>query len=358
MAIFGLIFRSQSMRKAFSLVELSIVLAIMGVVITSGLLVGTIIIESTALKDSQARIDEVDNSVRAFVQAQGYLPCPASLEIPLGDAGFGTEERSGTFCDNSVDGVYRSTANANANIIYTGTIPTRALGLPDKMMADAYGNRFLYTVTAELVDFDRFNALNDDLTPEHEGEIIILDRAGTAYPIGMAYAIISTGGDGRGGYRYKSGAENVTCNTRASAADFDNCNFDNSSNVSFTDTRFNDGERDATFFDDIIRYTPKYSLTEISNAEEQLCNVNNVGLMRFDVDAEFIQECNGDIWENLPGITVDNTDPANRGPPTGSDCGAHQLEMVRRSPSSPNTRYDFCGEVATMPGTLRWQPAP
>ncbi len=118
--------------SGFSLVELAVVLAILG------LLLGALLkplrgqVETQQYQEAERALADVRDAVIGFALANGRLPCPADATVVSGAAGAGVEARTGTTC---------SSAN--------GVVPWTTLGLPE---LDPWGRRYTYRVTSGFAD--------------------------------------------------------------------------------------------------------------------------------------------------------------------------------------------------------------
>lgn len=233
-------------RFGFSLVELSIVLAILGVVTAGGLTIGASVVEQQANIASNTQLDEIDKAIKDYYQVNGFLPCPARSTVALGGgATFGVA----TDCSAAVvAGV------TDAGTVRVGALPVRTLGLRDRMIADEFGNRYIYAVTeTQAVDAPGFEANN--------GAIRVNDNSGAAISTTVSYIVLSTGNDGKGSVRYQTGGTLPNACTAATGLDVENCD----NNGTFRDARFNNGSVVASYFDDFVRWTPKFRLNALES---------------------------------------------------------------------------------------------
>jgi prepilin-type N-terminal cleavage/methylation domain-containing protein len=115
--------------RGFTLTEVAIVLAIMGLLLGSTLFTLTAQVESRNRADTQRRLDDARELLLSFALVNGRLPCPGTTSGE--EAGGGT-----TGCAAS----------------YSGFLPARTIGFQPSDSAgfglDAWGNRIRYAVSA------------------------------------------------------------------------------------------------------------------------------------------------------------------------------------------------------------------
>lgn len=122
--------------KGFSLVELSIVILIMGLLLGGLLLPLSVQRENARLEEAVEQIDDIEATVLGFALANGYLPCPAT------PASLGTAATAGGGCSSA-----------------HGFVPASTLGLPgtrnaDNLLLDPWASPVRYSVTASDADGD------------------------------------------------------------------------------------------------------------------------------------------------------------------------------------------------------------
>lgn len=149
-------FPSHRKSGGFSLVEMAIVLAIVGLLL--GGLMPTISaqMDSQRINETRKQLDEIQQALIGFTIANGRLPCPAQATIATGANNAGGEATVGTAC--SCKG-----ASGNDNMIAwasgvactdtstTGVLPWVTLGTGE---TDAWGRRFTYRVSTEFADLN------------------------------------------------------------------------------------------------------------------------------------------------------------------------------------------------------------
>ena len=144
--------------KAFSLIELSIVIVIVSIIASSSLFYFTSKIDKIKVEKTQKRIQTLYNAIGAYLLKNKELPCPAPLnEVPnqsnFGKAGDCTAVSGGVFI-----------AAASTDLIY-GMVPVKTLGLPSHMASDFWGSKIAYVVDKEHAESGDFGktAIDEDI---------------------------------------------------------------------------------------------------------------------------------------------------------------------------------------------------
>lgn len=321
--------RSQS---GYTLVELSVVLVIISLLTAGGLTLGAGMVNQAAHVDTGKILDQLDQSLKDYYIVNGKLPCPASLDLSTTNSSFGAAINSGA-CANA-DVIPAGSGTYYTGSVITGLIPARALGLSSKAAGDKYGNRIVYSVTRNLTNTGTFGSSS--------GAIRINDASGTAILSDAAYAIISPGKDHKGARIYSSGATSIACST-ASNLDGENCDY--SSNAIFRDAPFNNGTT-ASFFDDHIRWTPKYHLTAKTTTSSSLWSAEGAGANIYSVGT--------DGSTTTGNVGIGTATPATKLDVNGSVTAA-DVHLVPLAASGAGVAYfaDFNSSFAPT-GNRRW----
>lgn len=142
----------KSHKKAFSLIELSIVLVIVSVLIAGTLSVTVTGLNNAKLKVTQDRMQAIYKALGNYLATHYSLPCPASLYETKNSDGYGVAVGSDANCHTgSGDGVVF--ANINDGVAY-GAVPVQTLGLADEMGEDGFGSKFAYVVNQQMTRAD------------------------------------------------------------------------------------------------------------------------------------------------------------------------------------------------------------
>lgn len=267
----------------FSLVELSVVMAIISAVAVMGLELTAKYMSRTAYKVTEQRLIAIDQAMARYARTYRRLPCPAAPADTINSTCYGKERNgSGAGCDNYTAACTAATVSGGG--AFWGHVPARDLGLPLNAMLDGYGNRILYVVTQNQVYNTSYHASNNfDQTAD--GIVVrsgkIDQSCGGAGQLcqnrgNASYFLFSPGVDKRGGYP-KNGTR-TACYTDAATVDgmIDtvNCRITDGMgltlkkvgnvNISpalagniFYDSRYNAGSEEYTHFDDLVKWRPK-----------------------------------------------------------------------------------------------------
>ena len=136
----------------FSLVEMAIVLAIVGLLL--GGLIPTLSaqMESQRINETRKQLDEIQQALIGYAIINGRLPCPAKATLATGLASAGEEATTGNTCACVAGGgntVADTSANACTGSTVTGVLPWVTLGIKE---TDAWERRYTYRVTTRFAD--------------------------------------------------------------------------------------------------------------------------------------------------------------------------------------------------------------
>ncbi len=252
--------------SGFSLIELSIVVVIFGLMIGGIMSAMTQTVRQTKQTSLKLKMDAIEQALAAYVKKNSYIPCPADGAYAVTNAYFGIAggTAGGGTCANGAtyDGNGNRTADTTpptANFVLSnnagGIVPVRTLGLPDEYAFDPWGGRFSYSVDIRFTATSAFTTYSQlDTT----GSITVNDNAGNARVTNAIAIVLSHGTNGHGafqlsGTRKNAGSTNANeqtnCHcTSAAAAGVYSGTFIMGENTttSTTDLRAN--------FDDTLRY--------------------------------------------------------------------------------------------------------
>jgi len=185
-------------QRAFTLLELSIVLTLIGVLLGTGLVMMTASIQATQYNATVKRMDDIEKALLNYAVANNRIPCPSGLTLLSTDANYGIEAANKGSCWG---GTPAASFKAASNTV-EGGVPTRALQLTDDYMYDGWGRRIRYAVDIAYTAANSLptTAVCSPPTP-NAAAISIKDASGTtARSTRAAYALISHGSNGHGAY--------------------------------------------------------------------------------------------------------------------------------------------------------------
>lgn len=119
----------------FTLIELAVVLAIIGLLVGGGAALLGPLLSKNRLDETRARMVQIEKALILFAANNDRLPCPSDPRLPPGSGPNGAESSIAVFC---------------GSVVAFGGVPWRALGLPEANVLDGWGHRFSYAITASL----------------------------------------------------------------------------------------------------------------------------------------------------------------------------------------------------------------
>ncbi|MBN9542607.1 MAG: type II secretion system protein [Alphaproteobacteria bacterium] len=191
--------------KAFSLVELSIVMIIISVALGVVLAFATQKTDADKLLETKEKIEIIDKALGAYLLDNGSIPCPANGTIATNNAAFGDALRGGLN--------YQCAANFSSGSMSWGIIPVRTLNLPDELAFDAWGRRFSYAIIQDC-NCDAATAgcaarnFNTDFCGVSAG-ITVQGNASSTIMNNAVVVIVSHGKNGHGAFASNGGAARI-----------------------------------------------------------------------------------------------------------------------------------------------------
>lgn len=177
----------------FTMLELSIVIVIIGLISGLGLAATFGVLESARRAATESKLNEIEKALMNFRLAHDRLPCPGDLALTTTQTGFGLEAENPGACYGGTPAV--SSALVDSSIL-EGSVPVRTLQLPDEFMYDGWGRKFAYGVKANATAYSAFSII----PPNASCGITVRDAAAANRTTGAIYALVSYGANGHGGY--------------------------------------------------------------------------------------------------------------------------------------------------------------
>ena len=191
-------------RSGYSLIEMCIVLAIITTVVASGMTIFSNSLQQRQFKDTQKKLDVIQQALLNFRTAYNRIPCPADATMAVGATSsnyFGIEAATPGTCTGSTPAANFSNGN---NV--EGMVPTKTLRLSDDYAFDGYGRRIMYAVDARFTANNAFITINasDTIT-----RMTVNDSSGNPKTTTAAYVLLSMGPNGHGAYPRGTGTANL-----------------------------------------------------------------------------------------------------------------------------------------------------
>jgi type II secretory pathway pseudopilin PulG len=246
-------------QKGFSLVDVSILVAILGLLMASLLSYNTIKRETNGWQRTNASLDQAKEAIQQFYRLNLRLPCPAPINLRPGVTGYGTEPTGALACGGAgaptwaANGMVKVIRSAGSRTVRIGALPTRSLGLADPFGLDGWDRKIGYAVIEDLATSP---ALFDGFVPPAalaDEPITILSALPSTRAVSLstgdavAYVIFSFGPDGEGAIG-SGGATFRACGA-ATRWDAQNCDLD----TIFLDAPINETPG-STYYYDMLRW--------------------------------------------------------------------------------------------------------
>lgn len=175
-----------NIKRAFSLIELSIIVAVIGIITFPMVEYVSALDRLNSYKETRVKIRTISDALTIYYQSNNEsLPVPANPNLSLNDPNAYKISSSPL------------TVNAEGGDLYYGAIPVHDLGLSSEYLLDGFGNKFSYYITQNLTNTGgnrgTIRVKNFDLNGSEN------DSAG--------YVIVSHGHDGDGAFN-RNGQQN------------------------------------------------------------------------------------------------------------------------------------------------------
>ncbi len=198
--------------SGFSLIELSMVLAIIAVTLGGALTLATQKTQTSKINNTEYKIALIENALSAYLIKNKSLPCPADGTAIINNTNnnlygiAGTVSERGCGYSNFNDGAY----------VYSGVVPTKTLGLADDIGIDGWGRRITYAIDFRFANNNITNASCNGVTNTNcfqytsKGSITVNDSSGNLKTNEAVYILISHGKNGFGAFTYYGSKNRIT----------------------------------------------------------------------------------------------------------------------------------------------------
>jgi len=252
------IFLKKIFKRAFSLIELSIVIIIISILLSGALSIATSTTNSAKIKTTNNNIDEIYKALKVYLLANNRLPCPAPITaIKASSTTYGESAVNYGTC--SASGIY--TSATSTNVVY-GMVPVKDLGLSIDMAEDGYGSKLAYIVDKRFTNSSTFglSASNSGLMTVKEITSAGSDQENTREAI---FLIISHGANKSGAFGVNSATQNTASDDGKEQLNYAVPTGDETASIGNT-FYYRAGNSDV--FDDVVFYKTRNMMVTESNA--------------------------------------------------------------------------------------------
>lgn len=260
--------RRMLQRSGFSLIELSVVLVIIGFIAGSAMSVGLTRTDQARTQQTKSKIERIEQLLAAYLELNGYLPCPADPSLDESNANFGVA------ASDAATGCAATVANGGGDA-WVGAVPVTSLDLPNTFALDGWERKYTYMLDQ---NFERKRAF-----AESTGGITILDAMGNTRTAEGVVVLLSHGKNGHGAWLKSGGASR---NNPGAGGAAETTNSDAPGTPLSFDRSFVQAGLTSEF-DDILSFKTKIQLVRQAGAVryDANCEIANRTLMPLDLTA-------------------------------------------------------------------------
>jgi len=256
-----MILRKKNSENGFTLIEISIVIVIVGVLLSIFSSALLSYVKKSKIDTTEFRMDKIEEALEQYLTVNRKYPCPASRVAAPEDGDFGREVTAD--CNTAAgSGAGPAAATIRAGDARIGAVPTRSLSLPDEFSVDGWGNKFTFAVTEDLASSPRGVPAVRFFEPDG-GRISVVDSIGNEIVEAPSnqnskahYVIVSHGPGGDGSYPLGAvNAPPVPC--FGGSLEEENCDNNNAifrATLTNSDVNNANNANNVNFFNDYVRY--------------------------------------------------------------------------------------------------------
>lgn len=285
------------LESAFTLLELSIVLAIIALVVGGSAVIWNGYLKASETNVTVARMEAIEAALLGYSTVNGRIPCPSDLTLTSASGNYGVEAANAGSCYGGTPAAnFKAASNATE-----GAVPVRTLKLPDEYLYDGWGRKFRYAVDPTYTAGGSLpvSASCGTSPAVNTSAITVNDAAGGARTSTAAYALISHGANGHGAYTssgavVKAGSANTQeqtnchCDANGTATTYSPTYVERSTSVNSANA--------SDSFDDLVSFKDAWQMqSPISSLSSATCtqyvyiaDTANNRILKFDLAGNFI----------------------------------------------------------------------
>lgn len=296
------VMKRKKYQKAYSLLEMSIVLVIITLIMGSLLSIALKKSENDKIIETEVKLDKIEKALSYYLAEYGSIPCPADATLGIASANFGVATRNAITpytCDGTTGNWY---SNATVPSMELGSVPTKTLQISDDYAFDAWGNRITYVMiencnTSNIQSLPgywdtwgqpanaNYNATSNFSSSacgsSGSSALTVKNSLGADTTTNAIYILFSHGSNGHGAYPHNGGSSRLE--VAASALSNDELlnaqmqlggSFQTNNGVFVQKNQID--VAGSTYFDDIVRYKTKSQMVYESGALNSTSTINNI----------------------------------------------------------------------------------
>jgi prepilin-type N-terminal cleavage/methylation domain-containing protein len=235
----------KKLARGFTLIEMSIVLVVIGLVLSGGLLAVAPVLQSSKTSETNQRLDRIEQALLVYAIRNGCLPCPADRALATTAANSTTVGRAHAGATYYANGC-RGTACSNTE----GAVPWITLGLSEAEITDGFGARIEYALSPNLQNVSGLVRTPPSSYPA--GSITVQTRLAGAVTAEAAYVLVSHGLDRSNSILAVSAT--AVADIYASPNQLNNRNIASGITPAVQDEIFAPTGAGTAYFDDLVRF--------------------------------------------------------------------------------------------------------
>lgn len=191
----------KSNKKAYSLIELSVVIVVFAIIIAEAFYIATNRSNFHKSQQTQDKMEEIYNAMKVYLVENSRLPCPASIiSSKAGNASYGKVAGTEGLCSDDA-GVYFTAGNSN--LVY-GMVPVQDLKLSTDYAQDEFGSKFSYIIDNRFTDAATYSDDNSLMTVNEYNSMANVRQNSNQ----VMFIILSHGANKYGGFNSNAAVQN------------------------------------------------------------------------------------------------------------------------------------------------------